>query len=992
MANDEPDQTDEDDEPEHVDGDPELDHVDPAILARLRQGAGLDVLTPGELESWARLNAKPKTARQIKAAMKRRDAVAIKQATDSYKPGLKPPPYSGPPVRMGFDAEWTTWPAGNGWENEVLCLTAVVGCGGRTSRYMYVPEGSERKHRPTMEQFIQGALKQAMRDGVVRGVPDEIVCYGHFLRGDVTSFRDFWNMRAEFKGLGKTVASRPAGHAVGLEEVVGADDTDVGEVGPTVPDDGDVGRSYSTSRQIPLRSLSGRRFKVRVRFVDTLKLTPGSSKSLAAAALLVGTKKLDLHADLEVPRGPAEERPEKVGQGLAAEYSKARMDLIMRDHREAFDAYAYQDAKIALEVGLFFEEFARKELGLRRTPTTIAGASCSLQTSLAGGRAAVARLVGREVRKVKRFDEKRRRYTSAKAELLPTPGLEIYYQLACNAFHGGRNECYWHGPTPRGVWYDFDLPGAYPCVMANLRPLAYERAYQEFDPDAYGIDDMGVCWVEFSFPEGTRFPCLPVRTESGALVFPLRAHAADRVFVASPEVFLARKMNASVKIIQGIKVPWASDEYIFEKLTHLVQTKRKQYPKETHEALNSMWKELGNSTYGLTAQGLKAKRVFDPSTLSTQALKLSPLSEPFFAAWVTSCIRAILGEILYGVPASATVVSATTDGLLIDAPLEQLNLEGPLCKYFASIRERLFGDKLVLDPKPKHRAEQIISITTRMTMTARRFGTSKPVCAKGGIKFDCASRHENLRMVKLYLGYHHGLEIEHEELISSREQFTHALDLVGVKRKRRIRLRYDYRRRPTEARMVAIGRKSERVAFDTRPWETVSDAEEARALVETWERSNERVVRTLDDFLDCESHITVASAARRASAAAGVRTRQVNDDRGVGLLRRQFLLAGRRGEWGIRFEPRSMSKVAKALTDRGFQVSADDIKNSGRKNLELVPHCVAALPETIAALRVILQMFPDFDFRMAFREADAEKIEAELAATTEAESDTMPTV
>ncbi|MEI7606328.1 MAG: hypothetical protein WCJ64_02975 [Rhodospirillaceae bacterium] len=33
--------------------------------------------------------------------MKRRNAAAIKKATGGYKPGLKPPPYSGPPVRMG---------------------------------------------------------------------------------------------------------------------------------------------------------------------------------------------------------------------------------------------------------------------------------------------------------------------------------------------------------------------------------------------------------------------------------------------------------------------------------------------------------------------------------------------------------------------------------------------------------------------------------------------------------------------------------------------------------------------------------------------------------------------------------------------------------------------------------------------------------------------------------------------------------------------------
>ena len=94
----------------------------------------------------------------------------------------------------------------------------------------------------------------------------------------------------------------------------------------------------------------------------------------------------------------------------------------------------------------------------------------------------------------------------------------------------------------------------------------------------------------------------------------------------------------------------------------------------------------------------------------------------------------MLGEILAGIPDGGRVVSATTDGLLTNVPYEKLRLDGPLCSFFSRIRQRLTGEPGVLDPAPKHAAQQVVSVAVRMTLTARRLEQYEPVCAKGGIK------------------------------------------------------------------------------------------------------------------------------------------------------------------------------------------------------------------------------------------------------------------
>jgi hypothetical protein len=973
--------------PVNIPANPELDTVSPELLAMLkaeRSGTRSDVLSGAEKAAVERAaKARGLRPHQVRASLRR----AIRQQIERLKKQidrhnkqrifLEPPApkYYGPPVRIGFDAEWVTLPdGGDGYRNEILCIAAVVECGGRYTRHMHIPKGPMHADRPTMAGFFQGVIRAALKEGTIPSMPDAITAFAHFMRGDLSSFSDFWAHKREFRGLGKTLASGRAGHVLEL-----GDDSAGGNISDAAPpdpsDDPDAG-GWARSQAGHFRALDGRRFRVKIRFIDTIKLTPGQ-KGLAYVGAMNGRLKLDLHKDLGIPETGAHERPECVGLGLPARYGKDRMDLVWRDFPEQMKAYAFEDAEITLDHGIKMEKLAHEEFGLQRLPNTLAGCSAGIIRNLSGGGAALDEIVGRATEVQQRFDEKTRRYRTVK-HAVPKAGLAIYYDLATRCYHGGRNECFYHGPTDDHMWYDFDLPGAYTTALVHLRPIDYDNIRQELDPDAYEVGDMGVAWIEFEFPAGTKYPCLPVRGERGALLFPMRGRKTDNVFVGSPEIFLARRMGARIKIVQGFKAPWKSEHRIFEAFTKLVQSKRREFPRSTHRAINELWKEVGNAGYGLLAQGLKGKQAFDPATMESQPIGPSPLTEPFLAAWATSFIRAVLGELLARVPDWGTVVTATTDGLLTDVPLNQLGLDGPLCTFFADIRERLFGDRTVVELK--HGARQLISVAVRATFTARKAEGYELVCAKGSVKPPTRPDPtvQNQHMVRLFYGLRPGMTTSHEQLISAREQFRNEADLYGISRVRRLNLRYDFKRRPVQPRLVRLGR-TRRIAWDTVPWETVEQADYARVRVDGWSRDRSKVFRTMEDYRDWEAYFEASWAVKETCEAADVRTVQIRKDNAWGVLKRFFLQAGRQGAWGVVFKARGLRSVADILTAAGFPTGKEDITYAGRRDVPPLEHCVPWVPETRALLCVILRHFPEFDYRRAFRPAEAPVLEAGAA-------------
>ena len=139
-------------------------------------------------------------------------------------------------------------------------------------------------------------------------------------------------------------------------------------------------------------------------------------------------------------------------------------------------------------------------------------------------------------------------------------------------------------------------------------------------------------------------------------------------------------------------MPTDPKTYVFGAFIKKCIEKRKSFPKKTLN--NLLWKEISNSTYGKTAQGLKQRRVFDMREREMRRLPESRITNPFFAAFITSFVRAVLGEIMNALPRSRMVFSCTTDGFLTDAAEDEVKaaMVGDLTLTFADSLKLISGN------------------------------------------------------------------------------------------------------------------------------------------------------------------------------------------------------------------------------------------------------------------------------------------------------------
>ena len=102
----------------------------------------------------------------------------------------------------------------------------------------------------------------------------------------------------------------------------------------------------------------------------------------------------------------------------------------------------------------------------------------------------------------------------------------------------------------------------------------------------------------------------------------------------------------------------------------------------------------------------------------------SAISNPLYAAYITSFVRAVVGEIMNGIPDDKMVFSVTTDGFITNATVEEMEIakSGAISQKFAEARLALTGDPEVLSEK--HRVRQILGWRTRGQATMKPGRTS----------------------------------------------------------------------------------------------------------------------------------------------------------------------------------------------------------------------------------------------------------------------------
>ena len=700
----------------------------------------------------------------------------------------------------------------------------------------------------------------------------------------------------------------------------------------------------STNQFIPVRfHFDGDDFQSEftVRIRDTMLLTPSASKSLRALGDLVGVEKVTLDSD------PAREL-----------FYKTNMNVLLRDDPDLFERYALTDSTICVRYIERLLERYEELTGNHSIPPTLTsiGVDLLLKSWIDEGRSPLA-ILGKEEHTESVFD-KRKQYFRQLTKAVDKEQVFWHSAFVTETYHGGRNEQFWFGPGFEDNWTDYDLSAAYPTAMSLIGMPDWDDIRITTDPKDFTPTTLGFAAVTFEFPDNVRFPTLPVRTENG-LVFPKKGDSN----CSAPEIFLALSLGATIRIRHGIVVPTNPAELVFGDFIKMCLDKRKasaeKFGKKSLDAL--FWKELSNSTYGKTAQGLREKRVFDMRDKGTKPLPPSKITNAYFASFITSFVRAVLGEVLNSLPETVCVFSTTTDGFLTNATAKDIATacKGTLVSLYGNTRKRMTGKSDTLESK--HFIRKPLGWRTRGQATLLE-GKSENgdemniVLAKGGIFTPSAYdgvREQNDMITNLFFNRTPEAEITATIKTGVREMVMYDADLVEKSLTKHLNMEYDWKRCPTA---VGSSPHHNHLVFNTKPWTTVDEFQRVRTFWEDFTNTTPRCLKTVDDFRHFAEFVKIRSVLGEKKS---VYLRKNNPD--ITRLRQSLCSAWNHSTAGLiyRSDDISNSDFAIILSECGIPCSRANVENGKKKNFERF--CVPPTFSVIESLNSLKTHLPKLD-------------------------------
>ena len=667
--------------------------------------------------------------------------------------------------------------------------------------------------------------------------------------------------------------------------------------------------SYTTTGNRPYRCRYNDRNRnahdLTIKLRDTAHLTPGGG-SLEELGKLHGLEKI------------------KLPDGMVA-----HMDQLLEKDPGLYEQYAIRDAEISALHLCYMTDFAAANELRTDPPTTLSGLGQSLLLRLWDTEQIdLATSLGKEVVEEQIFNRhsgtfRRRRST------VPIASVHDNELLATESFHGGRNEAFLFGFTPLDFWYDLDLSAAYSTALAAIREVNWNDLEHTKDVSRFKAKELGLARIRFRFPEDFRYPTIPVRTSNG-LIFPLEGES----YVASPEIQLAVELGADVQILSGFVIPWAGERRLFERFSHEVRQRRSNLEKGSID--ERIWKELGNSVYGRLAQGLREKRVYDSRAGQGRVMPQSKITQPYLAAYTTSLIRAVVGELLNAIPATHNVVSVTTDGFITNLPPEQIPVNGSLCKMFAELSLLMHGSKNFVELK--HVVPSVLCFKTRGQLTVGVLSENlRPVTAKAGLtkpeiqalETGLPVDHlENDYMLKLFLERDSTTTISTKEFVSMRAMSEQGLDLVSIDKNKRVNMEYDWKRELVDPRLEIVGRSfgtlpNQHLTLQSKPWKNVEEFQQCRSTFDEWRLKEDGVLKTEADWMRWSDY-RVRRTLRQSGQLQG-------KGKLVDQAKRMFLKAYALGLWGL--EGKNYAEAAERLTEAGYPTSENDLKNAKRSKV-----------------------------------------------------------
>ena len=757
------------------------------------------------------------------------------------------------------------------------------------------PNGTNRL---SLSDILIFALSKGVAAGCLTTIPKRIYIAGHFTRADFPALADFQSLSDQIAAVRATFLSIKEG----INYMLRFDDDTFAKI------------------EVVLR--------------DTMLLTPATSKSLKALGELVGLQKIDLDPD-----------PER------DQFYKINMDVLLAENPELFERYAINDAEICTRYLEQLIDQCEAITGARIVPPTLTSIGVNLLTQswLDQGLSGLG-LLGQEVIKERYFSKNKGRYVTI-PKIVNLQEVDWHIAFATECYHGGRNEQFWFGPAFEDNWTDYDLSSAYPTAMALIGKPDWRNIRVSTDVTEFTPETLGLASVRFKFPEHVAYPTLPVRTANG-LVFP-REGTSD---CASPEIALALSLGAEISIRHGVIVPTENATPIFGPFIQDCIKKRQSYEKNSLSAL--FWKELSNSSYGKTAQGLRAKRVFDLRDREMKPLPPSKITQPFFASYITSFVRAVLGEIMNDLPLDVCVFSCTTDGFLTNATSEHIEAasQGQLCTLFQQSRDMLTGDPTILEVK--HQVRQPLGWRTRGQATLQPGKSDKGdsvniVLAKGGIYTpghlqDDRSRNDFI--TKMFFNRKPDDEIELHIKTGIKDIIFFDADLVEKRTSKRLNMEFDWKRMPVAAWQDS---GTGHVAFSSKAWNTIDEFIKMRQYWESFAIVEPRCMKTAEDYRELAVYVLSQSSLAPEDARY---LRKSRPD--ITRLRQMLCMAWKTSKAGLSrsADGKSAAEFSYILSQAGIPCKRTDVENAKK---DFVPNICPDTPDVREALEKLKAYFPD---------------------------------
>lgn len=401
-------------------------------------------------------------------------------------------------------------------------------------------------------------------------------------------------------------------------------------------------------RNLPLHSQSINR-SVSLDWRDTFPLAPTGSGSLESLGVHAGVAKVDVTG-----------------------HDKGDMLSLLASDTELFYRYALTDAEIGLKYILNLHDVIQAELHINRPVNTLGALSTEQYLH------ALDTTCGMDERALR----------SGKAVDGSVGQLSLAHDAAFTAsYFGGYNIAYLHcevSTTQNQVILDIDLAGAYPAAMSVIAvpntvdtstgtPLTIdniievvERRFSHTTADGVEMTLLTPSWVkcDFKFPPDTKYPCLPVSADEAGLCYPL----TGKTICSGLEAVQALKMGCEFSNLTGFAYePLFIERHgksqvipAFADILGATALMRKAAPPKSLQ--NLLWKEVRNSLYGKTAQGLRNQSVVDLRGDSS-LMPHSSITNAAYAQTTTAVVRcALVAMVDASDKLGALVTCATTDG------------------------------------------------------------------------------------------------------------------------------------------------------------------------------------------------------------------------------------------------------------------------------------------------------------------------------------------